>query len=68
MLVYFEIVTIDVVAQPSAPSSYPEPIYEHLMNTVGGYKALKVAKEVQGDKMAQKYIKESLLKIIGGLQ
>ena len=64
----FEIITIDVVAQPSAPGAYPTPIYEHLMNTKGGYKALQVAKELQGDTKAQQYLKESLLKIIGGLQ
>ena len=64
----FEIITVDVVAQPSAPGAYPTPIYEHLMNTKGGYKAILTSKEVQGDKKAQQYLKESLLKIIGGLQ
>jgi hypothetical protein len=64
----FEIITVDVVAQPSAPGAYPTPIYEHIMNTRGGYQALRVAQEVQGDKKAQQYLKESLLKIIGGLQ
>jgi hypothetical protein len=64
----FEIITVDVVAQPSAPGAYPTPIYEHLMNTTGGYKALMTARELQGDTKAQKYLKESLLKIIGGLQ
>ena len=64
----FEIITVDVVAQPSAPGAYPTPIYEHLMNNRGGYSAIKIAQEVQGDKKAQQYLKESLLKIIGGLQ
>jgi len=64
----FEIITVDVVAQPSAPGAYPTPIYEHLMNTKGGYKALQVAKELQGDAKEQKYLIESLLRIIGGLQ
>jgi hypothetical protein len=64
----FEIITVDVVAQPSAPGAYPTPIYEHLMNTRGGYKAILTAKEVQGDNKAQQYLKESLLKIISGLQ
>jgi hypothetical protein len=64
----FEIITVDVVAQPSAPGAYPTPIYEHLMNTRGGYKALLTSKEVQGDKKAQKYIAESLLNIISRLQ
>ena len=64
----FEIITVDVVAQPSAPGAYPTPIYEHLMSTRGGYNSLRIAKEVQGDPKAQKYLKESLLKIISGLQ
>jgi hypothetical protein len=64
----FEIITVDVVAQPSAPGAYPTPIYEHLMNEKGGYKAILTSKEVQGDKKAQKYIAESLLNIIDRLQ
>jgi hypothetical protein len=64
----FEIITVDVVAQPSAPGAYPTPIYEHLMNSRGGYKAILTSKEVQGDKKAQKYIAESLLNIISRLQ
>jgi hypothetical protein len=64
----FEIITVDVVAQPSAPGAYPTPIYEHLMNMNGGYKAILTSKEVQGDKKAQKYIAESLFKIIDRLQ
>jgi hypothetical protein len=64
----FEIITVDVVAQPSAPGAYPTPIYEHLMNEKGGYKAFLTSREVQGDKQAQKYLKESLLNIISRLQ
>ena len=63
----FEIITVDVVAQPSAPGAYPTPVYEHLMNNQGGYQAFKIAQEVQGDPQAQKYLKESLMKIIKGL-
>jgi len=64
----FEIVTVDVVAQPSAPGAYPTPIYEHLMNSRGGYRAFQTAREVQGDEKAQKYLKESLLDIISRLR
>ena len=64
----FEIVTVDIVAQPSAPGAYPTAVYEHLMNTTGGYKALEIAKEVKGDIKAQKYIAESLKNIISGLK
>jgi hypothetical protein len=64
----FEIITVDVVAQPSAPGAYPTPVYEHIMNSRGGYQAFNIAKEVQGDPKAQKYIAESLKKIILGLK
>tara|TARA_B100000900_G_scaffold389506_1_gene382469 strand:+ start:4774 stop:5406 length:633 start_codon:yes stop_codon:yes gene_type:complete len=64
----YEIITVDVVAQPSAPGAYPTPIYEHLLNARGGYKALELAREVRGDNKAQKYLKESLVNIIKGLQ
>lgn len=64
----FEIITVDIVAQPSAPGAYPTPVYEHLMNSRGGYKAFKVAQEVKEDPKAQKYLQESLLNIIKGLK
>lgn len=64
----FEIITVDMVAQPSAPGAYPTPIYEHLMNSRGGHSALRIAQEVKGDPKAQKYLKESLLAIISNLQ
>ena len=64
----FEIITVDIVAQPSAPGAYPTPVYEHLMNARGGYKAFQVAKEVKEDPKAQKYLQESLLQIIKGLK
>jgi hypothetical protein len=64
----FEIITVDIVAQPSAPGAYPTPIYEHLMNTRGGMQAFNMAREVQGDAKAQKYLKESLVQIIRGLK
>jgi hypothetical protein len=64
----FEIITVDIVAQPSAPGAYPTPVYEHLMNNKGGYQAYKIAQEVKGDIQAQKYLAESLKRIISGLR
>lgn len=64
----FEIITVDIVAQPSAPGAYPTPVYEHLMNNTGGYQAFRIAQEVKGDAKAQKYIAESLVKIIKNLK
>jgi len=64
----FEIITVDAVAQPSAPGAYPTPIYEHLINARGGYKAYEIAQATKEDIKAQKYLKESLINIISKLQ
>tara|TARA_B100000497_G_scaffold96937_1_gene108956 strand:+ start:9 stop:632 length:624 start_codon:yes stop_codon:yes gene_type:complete len=64
----FEIITVDVVAQPSAPGAYPTPIYEHIMNARGGMKAYELAQATKHDTKAQKYLKESLINIINKLQ
>ena len=64
----FEIITVDVVAQPSAPGAYPTPVYEHLMNARGGMKAYELAQATKEDPKAQKYLKESLMNIISRLQ
>jgi hypothetical protein len=60
----FEIITVDVVAQPSAPNAYPKAIYEGLMNMKGGQKSLEIA----GDARAQKYLKEEVVKLIRELK
>jgi hypothetical protein len=64
----FEIVTIDVVAQPSAPNAYPQAIYEGLLNMKHGHKVLEIAKEAQHDNMVQKYLKDEVLKLIQDLK
>jgi hypothetical protein len=64
----FEIITVDVVAQPSAPGAYPTPIYEHIMNTRGGMKAYELAEATKEDAKAQKFLKNQLVNIINGLQ
>jgi hypothetical protein len=64
----FEIVTVDIVAQPSAPEAYPKAIYEGLMNMRGGYQTWQLAQNVQQDKVAQKYVSEQLVKFINELK
>jgi len=64
----FEIITVDVVAQPSAPGAYPTAIYEHLMNARNGYKAYELAQATKYDQKAQRYLKESLINIINKLR
>ena len=63
-----EIVTIDVVAQPSAPNAYPKAIYEGLLNMKHGHKVLEVAKEAQHDVKVQGYLKDEVLKLIHELK
>jgi hypothetical protein len=64
----FEIVTVDVVAQPSAPNAYPIAIYESLMNMKYGHKALEIAKEVGPDNKVQRYLKEAIKRLIWELK
>jgi hypothetical protein len=64
----FEIVTIDIVAQPSAPEAYPTAIYEGLLNMRGGHRVLGAAAEVRENPKAQKYLKESILRLIKDLK
>ena len=64
----FEIITVDIVAQPSAPNAYPKAIYEGLMNMKHGHKVLEIAKEVRGDKKVEKFLKEEVTRLIKELK
>lgn len=64
----FEIVTVDVVAQPSAPNAYPVAIYEGLMNMKYGHKAIEIAREVGQDNKVQRYLKEEVVRLIKDLK
>ena len=64
----FEIVTVDIVAQPSAPNAYPKAIYEGMMNMRHGHKLLEIAKDVKGNKKVEKYLKEEVMRLIKDLK
>ena len=64
----FEIVTVDIVAQPSAPHAYPAAIYEGLLNMRHGHKALDIARDVQDDRKVQKYLQEQVTRLIRDLK
>lgn len=64
----FEIVTVDVVAQPSAPNAYPKAIYEGLMNMKYGPAVLEMAKEAGQDNKVQRYLKEEVKRLIKDLK
>lgn len=59
----FEIVTIDIVARPSAPNAYPSPVYERrlydLLNSKRGKHIETLAIEYD-DKRAKHYLKEEI--------
>jgi ABC-type phosphate transport system ATPase subunit len=64
----FEIVTIDVVAQPSAPNAYPKAIYESMMNMKYGHRLLEIAREAGEDSKVQRYLKSEVVKLIRDLK
>jgi hypothetical protein len=64
----FEIVTVDIVAQPSAPHAYPHAIYEGLINMKNGHKVLDIARDAKDDKKVQKYLKEAVTSLIRDLK
>jgi hypothetical protein len=64
----FEIITVDVVAQPSAPNAYPKAIYEGLMNMRHGHRVLEIAGEAGEDQRVQKYLKEQVTRLIKDLK
>jgi hypothetical protein len=64
----FEIVTVDIVAQPSAPNAYPTPVYEGLMNMRHGHKMLGMASEINQDAKVQKYLQSELMRLINEMK
>ena len=63
----FEIQTVDIVANPSAPDAYPDPLYETIMNGRRGNILLDVADAVNHDKVAEKYLQKEILNFINKL-
>jgi hypothetical protein len=64
----FEIITVDIVAQPSAPHAYPKAIYEGLMNMRGGQQVFEMARDATTDQRVQKYLKEAVVGLIKDLK
>jgi hypothetical protein len=57
----FDIITIDIVSQPSAPEAYPQTIYEQVLHAKNSHEILKLADAVNHDYAAQKYFKTEVL-------
>jgi len=64
----FEIIIVDIVAQPSAPNAYPKAIYESLMNMKHGHKVLEIARDARGNKKVQNYLGEEVKRLIKELK
>ena len=64
----FDIITVDIVAQPSAPDAYPKTIYESLYNMKGGSQIIETASAVNYDPAAQKYLERDIIKLIKELK
>ena len=64
----FEIITVDIVATPSAPNAYPKAIYESLMNYRKGDQVLEIAREASVDARVQKYLKNAIIGFINDLK
>jgi len=64
----FEIVTVDIVAQPSAPDAYPRTIYESLYNMKGGHQTYRLAEAAIHDPSANKYLKKDIVAFIKDLK
>lgn len=64
----FEIVTVDIVAQPSAPNAYPKAIYEGLMNMKHGHKILENLKGDRNSASVQRYLQDEVVRLIKDLK
>ncbi len=64
----FEIITVDIVAQPSAPNAYPKTIYESLFNMRGGQTMYDLAADATHDKVAERYLAKDIAKFIKDLK
>lgn len=64
----FELVTIDVVTQPSAPDAFPKPVFESLYSTQGFILSDVAYGRFHGDKTADKHFGTALVEFINKLK
>ena len=64
----FDMITVDIVAQPSAPNAYPKAVYEGLMNMRNGHRVLEIAKDAGANQKVQKYLQEEVRRLIKDLK
>lgn len=59
----FEIVTVDIVANPSAHDAYPRPIYESLLNMKHGHRMYDMAQDATIEERAQQALAEDIIRL-----
>lgn len=60
----FAFVTVDLVAQPSAPGAMPNSIYESLDLSKHGREVISLSEQMQHDRRAQDFMKREILKFL----
>ncbi len=58
----FNFVTVDIVAQPSAPNAFPTTVVESLDMAKNGHNIMNLAESLKDDVAAQKYFKKEIEK------
>jgi len=61
-------VTVDVVAQPSAPDAYPTAIYERVMGSRRRAALMDTAYAATYDRSAQKHLEKEISNFISSLK
>jgi hypothetical protein len=64
----FEMLTVDIVAKPSAPSAFPVPVYEAMYHRRLGNNIRDLAESVRQDEKAQKHLTKTLLRWVNELK
>lgn len=60
----FAFVTVDLVAQPSAPGAVPNSIYESLEMNRSGKEILSLSESIKHDPRAQEFLKREMMKFL----
>lgn len=60
----FHLITVDLVASPSAIDAYPQSVYEHLQMYRNGAEIDKLAEAIRHDRTAQKHFEKEILRFI----
>lgn len=62
----FQFVTVDIVAQPSAPGAVPQSILESIEASKNGHHIMDLAESVKHDPIAQAYLKKEIMSFLNG--